>query len=188
MDETRPYLPASSAPQDPAASPHAPHLDLPLLDALPLDGLIDEALAAYTACEPSPDFEARVLAAAAPLSAALPSVAARRPLTGRIVASTGWLAAAALLLICLRAERLQILIVPQQHPQQSSHSAAAAAPAIPPPTSPVATAPAQPAPVPARSTQLLTSDARPAAVFAPIAIQPIQFAPIRFGSHPQERP
>jgi hypothetical protein len=174
MDENRPDLPLSSGDEHPLPGS--------------LDAALEQALAAYTAAEPSPDLAVRILAAA-PLAAGsspvapLPAVAAgsipvpHRPL-GWILAASGWLAAAATCLLWFHGHPFQIVIQAPVVQQQMVSAAPAPAPVL-------AQAPVAP---PVRPAAARSHAGRSAAPLDPITIEPIQFAPIHLGVNPQERP
>jgi hypothetical protein len=154
-------------------------------EAANLDAIIDNALSTYTAGEPEPNLSARILGAVHALEPRRGSRLLHRPARIWAFAATGWLAAAAMLLIWIGARNLQIVV--QSLP--TAQRAQSAPPALSPSstTASLKSMPEPPAPrmphfqhpVRAAVSNPHSQATNRAETLQPIAFAPIVIAPIR---------
>jgi hypothetical protein len=140
-----------------------------------LDVLLDRALGSYTAGEPRPGFAARIFASTR-------AARQRRPRTRRAwaIAVSGWAVAAAVTILFLRVQPIELVIAPHSSHSEMARNApsvlqhsAASAPAVNSPMSPP----------PVRAAVRVHAQRPDQTVeVEPIVFDPISIAPIRIGA------
>jgi hypothetical protein len=179
-------------PLDESRAVHGRDAETANLDADNLDGLVDNALGTYTAGEPRRDLSTRILRAAHAFEPRQRSSLQHHPTRPWTFAVAGWLAAAAMLLVCINASNLQIIVQPRPAATQLALNAPPTLSHIPTTTSssfkaaPAPPGPEQPAPrrthfrhairASVSNTRALPTDR--IGPFQPLAFAPIVLAPI----------